>query len=97
MNNNVNINAIADELGQLAAEIAELTARQDALKKELVEAGVQAVEGDLFRATVSTVHPSPRVDWATIAQKLSPSHQLIAAHTSPAKAYTKVCVKARTK
>lgn len=93
MNND--IKNIVDELGQVAAEIAELTARQDALKAELIAAGVDAVEGDLFRATVSLVTPSPRVDWATIAQRLEPSHQLIAAHSHPAKPYHKVLVKAR--
>jgi hypothetical protein len=93
--NNANINAIADELGQLAAQIAELTARQDALKKDLIDAGVDVVEGDLFRATVTEVHPSPRVDFAAIVAKLNPSRQLVAAHTHDAKSYHRVVVKAR--
>jgi hypothetical protein len=90
------IKTIIDELGQLAAEIAELTARQDALKAELVVSGIKTDEGDLFRATVSQVFPSPRTDWQAVAQKLNPSHQLVTAHTKLAKPYTKVLVTART-
>ncbi len=90
------MNTIADELGTIAAQIAALTERQDALKKELIEAGVTAAEGDLFRVTVSEVFPSARVDWATIAQRLGASRQLIAAHSSPSKSFHRVSVKART-
>jgi hypothetical protein len=89
------IKTIIDELGQLAAEIADLTERQDALKAELVAAGIKSDEGDLFRATVSTVYPSPRTDWAAVAKKLNPSHQLITAHTKLAKPYTKILVTVR--
>ena len=89
------IKPIIDELGKLAAKIAELTERQSALKAELTAAGIKSEEGDLFRATISTVYPSPRVDWQAVAQKLAPSRQLVAAHTKLAAPYTKILVTAR--
>ena len=43
-----------DRLGKLLAQISELTAQADAIKANLKESGFTEVEGNLFRATVST-------------------------------------------
>ena len=44
---------LADTLGTLSAEIAELEGRRLAFREELIRRGVSEVEGALFRATVS--------------------------------------------
>lgn len=49
----MNPQKIADELGKVRAEIANLEARQNELKKALLDLGVDEVEGKLFRVTVS--------------------------------------------
>lgn len=72
-----------DELAAIRAEIAELRLREETRRDFLIAAGVTEADGTLHRATVSTAYPV-RVDWQTIAQKLEPSRQLIAAHTSRA-------------
>lgn len=89
------IEQLADKLGIIAAQLATLQAEYDARKAELIAAGVDVVEGALFRATVSHVEPAPRIDWKAIAERLEPSRQLITAHTIPAAPYYRVAVKAR--
>ena len=42
-----------DELGYLKAQIADLTKKADAIKNELIAPGPGAIDGALFRATVS--------------------------------------------
>ena len=44
---------LADQLGTLKAEIADLDAREKALRDELIRRGVPAIEGALFCATIS--------------------------------------------
>ena len=44
---------LADRLGSLRAEIADLEAREKALRDELIRRGVSEVEGGSFRASVS--------------------------------------------
>ncbi len=73
--------AAVDELGAIKAQIAELKAREEQIKQDLVECGVSEAEGRLFRATVSLVERET-TDWKAVAQKLNPSRQLITAHTS---------------
>jgi len=87
--------SIVDQLGILAAKIAELQAQYDSCKAELIHAGIEVAEGEFYRATVSHVEPAPRVDWKAVAEKLQPSRQLITAHTVPAAPYYRVAVKAR--
>jgi hypothetical protein len=50
---NLSVGEIADQLGHTKAEAAEIKAREDALKAELIARGVTEAEGALFRATVS--------------------------------------------
>src|ERR1700687_3080717 len=44
---------LADELGRLAFEIAELEGRRKAFREEMIRRGVAEAEGAAFRATVS--------------------------------------------
>ena len=77
----LNLVNIVDELGTVKAEIANLKAREEFLKKALEDSGETAIDGTLFRATVATSQRT-NIDWKTIAEKLEPSRQLITAHTS---------------
>jgi hypothetical protein len=44
---------LADELGAVKSDLADLKSREDALRSELIRRGVSEVEGVLFRATVT--------------------------------------------
>lgn len=84
----------ADALGALKAQIADLEAQAKIEHARLVALGAGAYEGEIFRATVS-IAERESIDWKTIAARLEPSRQLIAAHSS-AKEVTTVRVVART-
>lgn len=73
-------NNLADELGQLRAEIKQLQDCAKGIESLLKAKGVGATENDLYRAVVSTVE-TESVNWKAVAQKLSPSRQLVRAHT----------------
>jgi hypothetical protein len=72
---------LADELGQLAADIKAMKNRKAEIEATLKAANVKTVEGRLFRVTISYDVATTRTDWKTIAAKLNPSRQLITAHS----------------
>lgn len=79
---------MVDDLGAVKAALADLQQEEKALKDMLIErlygphrSGENAIDGDLFRATVAEVNRE-NIDWKSVAAKLNPSHQLINAHTS---------------
>ena len=77
---------IVDQLGHIKAEIAELEEREKKLREEIIALGKDEVEGDLFRATVSTASREgkdkvfkDKID--ELVEKYL-SRQFIAAHTT---------------
>ena len=71
-----------DQLGFIRAQIADLQAIEKQLKAAIEESGQLRIEGRLYKAAVI---PSPgriSIDWKSVAEHFSPSHQLITAHTS---------------
>ena len=50
---NLSIGEVVDALGHAKAEAAEVKAREEALRAELIARGVETAEGMLFRATLS--------------------------------------------
>ena len=50
---NLAIGELVDQLGHVKAEAAEIKAREDALRAELLVRGVTEAEGMLFRASIS--------------------------------------------
>ena len=85
----MNANDIAltqvDQLGMLLAQIAELTAKADAIKDAIKDAatagGSKIVEGNLFKATV--VEANRRVtDWKAIAKVCNIPEDVIIENTS---------------
>ena len=49
---NLSAGDLADELGAVKSDLADLKSREDALRGELIRRGVSEAEGALFRATV---------------------------------------------
>ena len=86
--------AAVDELAQIKAQQAALNTREAQLKAELTAYGLPTVEGTLHRATVST-QTRTATDWRAVAEKLKPSRQLIAAHTSTGDPYAVIKLHAR--
>ena len=90
---------LADELGQLKAELTKLEKRKKAITQLLKDAGVHEIEGDLFRAVVSDVDDATGVDWEKIALKLGATDRMInhdANQKVTKKAHTRITVYART-
>jgi hypothetical protein len=80
-----------DTLGQLLAQIAELTKQADAIKDGLKDeaslSGQKAFEGDLFKATYIETNRST-VDWKAISKALNIPAELIAEHTKTAAVFS---------
>jgi hypothetical protein len=92
-----NLKSLADDFGQLKAQIATLEKRKKSLVQLFQEAGVHELEGELFRCVVSSVPDSVGPDWKTIATKMKPSRQMLAANQKVnKKAHTRISVYART-
>jgi len=89
------IAAKVDELGALRAVIADLQTQADKIRAEIEEAGLTAIDGQHYSATLTSVKGSTRIDWQTIAAKFKPSRQLIAAHTTTGKPSTRLNLTAR--
>lgn len=74
-----------DTLGLLLAQIAELTAKAEAIKDELKDAatagGAKVVEGNLFKATVVEANRKT-TDWKAIAKVCNIPEDVIIANTS---------------
>jgi len=85
----MNANDIAltqvDQLGMLLAQIAELTAKADAIKDAIKDAatagGAKVVEGNLFKATVVEAHRRV-TDWKAIAKVCNIPEDVIIENTS---------------
>jgi hypothetical protein len=73
-----NLRPLVDDLGHLQAQAADIAARMNEIKSQLVSAGVDAIEGDLFRVTVSHSERET-LDMEAVREKLTP--QFIRAHT----------------
>lgn len=60
--------AATDRLGKLQAELAPLKNEEAALKSLLRDSGLDVIEGDLFRATISQGKPGTKIDWEGLAR-----------------------------
>lgn len=83
--------SIIDALGKLKAQIADLQKQEEILKRTIVESGITAEEGELFRVTVTNA-VRETLDMEAVREKLSP--QFIRSHTKET-SYTTVRVSAR--
>lgn len=78
---NANLTGLADELGIIRAQMADLKGREKDIREVLIDAGVHTLEDEQFRAVV-VESMRTTVDWKNVAAKLKPSRQLVTAHTS---------------
>lgn len=89
------IAAKVDQLGALQAAIAKLKKDADKIRAELEDAGLDTIEGELFRVNFAQCAGRTLTDWEAIAQRFKPSAQLIRRHTTTGEASTRMTVKAR--
>lgn len=81
MTKKVNVTGLADELGIVRAKMADLKDREREIRNIMIDAGAKAFEDKKFRAVV-VESMRTYINWAAIAEKLKPSHQLVSVHTS---------------
>lgn len=86
--------AKVDRLGALSAALAAMKREADQIRTELEDAGLTDIHGQLYRVNFAQCAGRTLTDWKAIAERLKPSRQLIAAHTTTGKAYTSMTVKA---
>jgi hypothetical protein len=98
VHNNAHIRPdLVDRLAFVKAQIASLLEQESALKQAMVDTGLAVLEGTAHRCTVSVIDGRVTTDWRSVAERLSPSRQLIAAHTTQGEAFTQVrCVARKT-
>ena len=89
------IAAKVDRLGVLHAALAEMKREAETLRAELEDAGLDNIEGQLYKVNFAQVAGRTLTDWKTIAERLNPSRQLIAAHTTTGAPSTRLTIKAR--
>jgi histidinol-phosphate/aromatic aminotransferase/cobyric acid decarboxylase-like protein len=89
------IAAKVDRLGALHAALATMKKEADTLRAELEDAGLDNIDGQLYRVNFAQVAGRTLTDWKTIAERLKASRQLIAAHTTTGEPGTRMTVKAR--
>lgn len=89
------IAAKVDRLGVLHAALADMKKEAEALRAELEDAGLDSIDGQLYRVNFAQVAGRTLTDWKTIAERLKPSPQLVRAHTTTGEASTRMTVKAR--
>jgi hypothetical protein len=87
--------ALVDRLGTIKAASAALADEAEILKGELIMAGVPAIDGGLFRATVSHCPGRDTTDWKALALALGATDALVAAYTTQGTPFSTVRVSAR--
>ncbi len=92
-------NNMADELGQIRAEIREMQkvakGMELLIKAQAESTGADSIEGDLFRVAIVT-QTRQTIDWRAIAKGMSPSFQRVTANTT-SKTVTSIKVTAHKK
>lgn len=69
------LGALVDKLGELKAEIADLCKQERNIKEQLIETRLPNIDGDLFRATIST-HERASLDSELVKMFLTPAQLL---------------------
>lgn len=89
------LGGIVDKLALIKAQIADLKLTETRLKQDLIDSGFASIDGTLNRAAISECDGKTSVDWKKIAEKFSPSRQLVTANTTVGDPYFTVRVSAR--
>lgn len=86
--------AKVDRLGAINAAMASMKKEADALRADLEDAGLNNIDGQLFRVNFAQCAGRTLTDWKTIAERMKPSAQLIRAHTTTGEPSVRMTVKA---
>lgn len=89
------LSAVVDRLAMTLTQIAELEREAAELKARLVASGESRVAGTLHNASIARLDGRTSIDWRAIAERLSPSRQLIVAHTKVGEPSVQVRLHAR--
>lgn len=88
--------ALVDRLGKLQAELAPLKNEEAALKALLRDSGLEVIEGDLYRCTITPGKPGQKIDWEGICRTRPSLLKLVPQFTTVTDApEARVAVKAR--
>lgn len=84
-----------DRLGALSAALAAMKRAADQIRAELEDAGLDNIDGNLYRVNFAQCAGRTATNWEAIAAKFKPSAQLVRAHTTTGAPSTRMTVKAR--
>jgi histidinol-phosphate/aromatic aminotransferase/cobyric acid decarboxylase-like protein len=87
--------AKVDQLGAMHAAMADMKRKADQLRTELEDAGLENIDGQLYRVNFAQCAGKTLTDWQAIAKRLKASPQLIRAYTKTGEPSTRMTVKAR--
>jgi histidinol-phosphate/aromatic aminotransferase/cobyric acid decarboxylase-like protein len=88
--------AKVDRLGAISAAIATMKREADQLRAELEDAGLDNIDGQMFRVNFAQCAGRTATNWEAIAKRFKPSAQLIRAYTTTGEPSTRMTVKAHT-
>ena len=71
----------ADRLGEIRRQIKDLEKQEEAIRAELIDAGIARLKGAHYLVTLSR-YEKDSTNWKGIAEKLGASRQIIAANTT---------------
>lgn len=86
------LGGIVDRLAAVNAQIRELKDEAASLRQALIDGDQAFVIGQLHQAAICYCPGKVVTDWQSIARKLNPSRQLIAAHTARGEDFYRVCI-----
>jgi hypothetical protein len=89
------IAAKVDRLGVLHAALADMKREAEKIRTELEDAGLDNIDGQLYRVNFAQCAAKTMTDWQAIAKRLKASPQLIRAYTKTGEPSTRMTVKAR--
>jgi len=84
-----------DQLGAMHAAMADMKRKADQLRTELEDAGLNNIDGQLYRVNFAQCAAKTMTDWQAIAKRLNASPQLIRAYTKTGEPSSRMTVKAR--
>jgi histidinol-phosphate/aromatic aminotransferase/cobyric acid decarboxylase-like protein len=87
--------AKVDQLGAMHAAMADMKRKADQLRTELEDAGLDNIDGQLYRVNFAQCAAKTMTDWQAIAKRLKASAQLIRAYTKTGEPSSRMTVKAR--
>lgn len=86
------LGGIVDRLAAINAEIKALKDEAAGLRQALIDGDQAFVFGQLHQAAICPCPGKVVTDWQSVARKLNPSRQLIAAHTTRGEDFYRITI-----